>query len=174
MKKIAMLAVLLAVSFVMKAQDYQYIQNDSVEDGVRLVSTTAIPIITNQGVSAMGFTFSSNAEKEIYAVSIITYAPQKWTIKKGDIAAFTMIEGANVYLPAYFDGECRIHKDNQYMISLTYEIPQSKIYDMLKALKRVTINMKQTIDTSEDIYIPFESAEMLMSAYLELLIATGK
>jgi hypothetical protein len=34
--------------------------------------------------------------------------------------------------------------------------------------------MKQTIDTSEDIYIPFESAEMLMSAYLELLIATGK
>ena len=172
MKRIAAIIAFFLIGMVSYAQSY--IENDYTEDGTRIISTKAVPVLSKDlDVTAVGFKAAITEKQELYIITIIFFNDNKVTIKAGDMASFRMAEGANVYLKAWMDGSCKVYNENQYMITASYEIPKEKIYDMLKALKTITINYTEIIETSRDIQIPFSSAEALMNGYLELLIKTG-
>lgn len=169
MKRILILLLAL-IPFVAKAQEY--IEMDTYDENGRTVVTKMTPILVNGKVYAMRFVYSKMSASEIYYTSIACCSESSlWEIQPQTIGRFEMATGKTVELKTLIESNPQKLSDGQYMITMSYIIPENKIHDMLDALLNIHI---KTDTGGFTIPIDFETASSLMMSYLELLSETGR
>lgn len=169
MKRIIILLLAL-MPIVASAQEY--IDKDESNENGRLVVTKSTPIISDGKMYFMRFVYSLFEENEIYYTTIVCCDEEyRWNVSPHTTGVFRMATGKNIYLKTLIDSESKLLPDGEYMIFTSYIIPTEKVYDMLDALKTISI---KTSSHFFDIKIDFESASTLMKSYLDLLVTTGR
>lgn len=171
MKRIIILLLAL-MPIVASAQEY--IDLDKTDENGRLVVTNTAPIFSDGKMYAMRFAYSLLAENEMYYTTIVCCDEEKeWLVEPNSIGMFEMVRNEkDVYLHTLINSESSKMENGKYMITTSYIIPINKVYEMLDALKCITI--KTSTNQYHMINIDFDTASYLMQSYLELLVMTGR
>lgn len=173
MKRILILLLAL-IPMVAGAQEYEkYISSDFVNaDGARTVTTHPHLFVANGRSYGIAFMYVKIGGTELYSLTLaVVHNTPTYPVPPLTIGGFHMIDGTNLYLKTQGYPQVSEVSNGSYMAAINYVIPNTRLKEMLGALKRISVI---TTDDAFSIPIDYDTASHLMQAYLHLLMKTGK